>query len=244
MLKKTFFFVTFLVCSFSSSASQLPDYPFIHTTGYAYITVTPDIAEIMFEISATDADPELAFNTAAGRVAEIQTLLAQQGLPDTDVVIRDLKKRLIKSDTAQGSGENSVELSCDVYLKIRDLSKWQAIMAPLLKMQNLGKFSTGFDASERTKIELDLASAAIIDAQRKATALVSVVGKRLAAATAISEGRIKNLGSSVGLVTEGQYSSDRDARHLAQGEDLLAIAPLKLQAAIDVIFEMKPKSGK
>ena len=244
MFKKPLLFITFLVCGMTSSASQLPAYPFIHTTGFAYISVLPDIAEIMFEINATDADPELAFNIAAARVVEIQSLFAQQGLPDADVVIRDLKKRLIKSDAGQNSGANTYELSCDAYIKVRDLSKWQAIMTPLLKLQNLGKFATGFDASERTKIELDLASAAINDAQRKATVLVGVAGKRLGAATAISEGRIKNLGSSVGLVTEAQYNSDRDTRHLAQGEDLLAIAPLKLQAAIDVIFEMKPKPGK
>lgn len=244
MFKKSLFFFTFIVSSLTSFASQIPSYPFIHTTGFAYVSVLPDIGEIMFEINVTDEDPELAFNIAAARVVEIKNLLVQQGLVDADVVIRDLKKRLIKSDAGQGSGANRIELSCDVYLKIRDLSKWQDIITPLFKLQNLGKFATGFDASERTKIELDLASAAITDAQRKATALVSVVGKRLGAATAISEGRIKNLGTSVGLVTEAQYSSNRDTRHLAVGDDLLVIAPLKLQAAIDVIFEMKAKSGR
>ncbi|MBI3283443.1 MAG: hypothetical protein HYZ65_01130 [Burkholderiales bacterium] len=91
---------------------------------------------------------------------------------------------------------------------------------------------------------MDLANAVLRDAQSKAASLAAAVHRRLGAATAISEGRIKNLGSSIGVVSESPFASDRDTRYQAAGEDLLRIPPLKLQAAIDVIFEMKGKPSK
>lgn len=117
-------------------------------------------------------------------------------------------------------------------------------MLPLLKLKNLDKFGTAFDLSERGTIELDLAGEAIKDAQRKASSLANVAGKRLGAVTVISESRIKSLGSSFGVVSENTYSQDGDTRFQTAREDLLRVPPLKLQATIDVMFALKLKSIK
>lgn len=241
MIKKSFVVFSMLMFSLSSFASDLPNYPFIHSTGYAYINVAPDHGEIAFELSVIDADPARAFTSATERLAEIRALLVQMELNDADVVIRDLKKRVIERVPGQGVEAESVEISCDVNIKVLDLSKWQGVLQPLLKMPNLGKLVSSFDISTRTQIELDLAGAAIHDARRKATALASEAGKRLGDAKAISEERIKNLTASVGLVTANALYVNRDMRSMTSVGALMMIPALRFGAAIDVIFEMRPK---
>ncbi|MDY7537812.1 SIMPL domain-containing protein [Undibacterium sp. 5I1] len=244
MLKLILSFFIILACTNNSEASQLPEYPFIHTSGFAYAKVQPDFGEILFEINVIDTDPDVAFNNAAARITDIKTLLAQQNIAENDIVIRDLKRSVSKTDGSQSPSTSLVELSSNIYIKVRDLSHWQAIMLPILKLKNLDKFGTAFDISERGKIELDLAGEAIKDAQRKASSLVNIAGKRLGAVMAISESRIKSLGSSFGVVSENTYSQDGDTRLQTVGEDLLRVPPIKLQATIDVMFELKPKSIK
>lgn len=227
-------------------ASAMPDYPFIHTTGFAYAKVQPDFGEVLFELTVSDADPEVALAIATTRLSDIRNILTQNSIDDGDIVIRNLKKSIVKSDANDSASPVKVELNCSVHIKIRDLTKWQAIMLPLLKLPNLDKFGTAFDSSKRDNLELDLAGAALGDARRRAGSLAERADKRIGAATAISEGRIKNLGTSFGLVSEAAYAADQDTRYGAAGarDDLLEIPPLKLQAAIDVIFELKPKTMK
>ena len=232
---KTIFFLAIALCFHSPGfASQLPDYPFVHTTGIAYARVTPDIGEINFDVHVSDADTEKALTVATARMAEIKSLAAQQGVQEDDIIIRDLKKEM-KKDAA----EPIYQLSYSVVLKIRDLKNWQVIMSQLLKLSNIDKVEASFDSTIRDKIELDLSIEAVKDAQRKASGLVGSFGKRLGAVTAMSEGKLKNLSTAIGLVNEQSNFLPEVERRQAIGEDLFVIPPLKLQSAVDVIFRIK-----
>ena len=59
MLKK-FIAVAVLAVPFIASASQLPDYPFIHASGNGLVLVAPDVGEVDFEILSQQDDPEAA----------------------------------------------------------------------------------------------------------------------------------------------------------------------------------------
>ncbi|MBC3861505.1 SIMPL domain-containing protein [Undibacterium jejuense] len=229
-----------VLCFHSSGlASQLPDYPFIHTTGIAYVRVTPDIGEINFDVHVSDADAEKALTVATARMAEIKSVAAQQGTQEEDIVIRDLKKEMKKDAAGANAAEPIYQLSYSVVLKIRDLKNWQAIMSPLLKLSNIDKVEASFDSTVRDKIELDLSIEAVKDAQRKASGLVGSFGKHLGAVTAMSEGKLKNLSTAIGLVNEQSTFLPEVERRQAIGEDLFVIPPLKLQSSVDVIFRIK-----
>lgn len=94
------FFIVF-ACHSNSNASQLPDYPFIHTTGFAYAKLQPDVGEILFEISVSDTDPDVALNIAVTRITEIKALFLQQNIAENDIVIRDLKEVSARSIVAK-----------------------------------------------------------------------------------------------------------------------------------------------
>jgi len=211
----------------------------VHTTGIAYARVTPDIGEINFDVHVSDADTEKALTVATARMAEIKSLAAQQGVQEEDIIIRDLKKEMKKDAAGANAAEPIYQLSYSVVLKIRDLKNWQVIMSQLLKLCNIDKVEASFDSTIRDKIELDLSIEAVKDAQRKASGLVGSFGKRLGAVTAMSEGKLKNLSTAIGLVNEQSNFLPEVERRQAIGEDLFVIPPLKLQSAVDVIFRIK-----
>lgn len=237
---KKIFFLAIALCFHSSGfASQLPDYPFVHTTGIAYVRVTPDIGEINFDVSISDVDAEVALTIAMARVAEIKSLAAEQDVREGDIFIRDLKKEIKRDAAGSNTAGPTYQLSYSIFIKIRDLKNWQAIMSPLLKLNNIDKVEVSFDSTVRDKIELDLSIEAAKDAQRKASGLVSSFGKHLGAVTAMSEGKLKNLSAAIGLVSENSTFHTEVERRQAVGENLFVVPPLKLQSSVDVIFRIK-----
>ncbi len=239
MLKKIVLMAFSFCFCISGFASQLPDYPFIHATGMAYARFAPDVGELTFDVKASGADAEAALAVAVERLTEVKSLLAQQGVPDTEISIRDLRKEVKKEAENPTSSGQINELSYSVYIKIRDLTKWQSILSPLLKLNNIDKIEATFDSTTRDKIELDLSIEAAKDAQRKAIGMVSAYGKHLGPVMAMSESKLKSLTAAIGLVSESSSSRTEIDRRQAVGIDLFVIPPLKLQASIDVIFKIK-----
>jgi uncharacterized protein YggE len=100
MLKKLIA-VAVVTVPFLASASQLPDYPFIHASGNGFVYVAPDVGEIDFEISVPQEEPEAARKVVEARIAEVRALVAKLGLPDADVEIRDVRKDIRKGERSQ-----------------------------------------------------------------------------------------------------------------------------------------------
>lgn len=238
MLKKLIA-VAVVTVPFLASASQLPDYPFIHASGNGFVYVAPDVGEIDFEISVPQEEPEAARKVVEARIAEVRALVAKLGLPDADVEIRDVRKDIRKGERSQ-AGAALYDIKCGVHLKVRDLSKWQAFVAPLIDMPNMDGFMTGFDISKREQVETELTGEAIKAARRKAEAMAAGFGRKLGAVAGVSTGDLKNLTRAMGLAaaeptrftrTEGRSQYDRDA--------LMMVTLLKMSQSVDVIFRIK-----
>jgi uncharacterized protein YggE len=238
MLKKLIA-VAVLPVPILAAASQLPDYPFIHASGNGFVYVAPDVGEIDFEISAPQEDPELARKVVEARIAEVRALVAALGLPEADIEIRDVRKDIRKGERSP-AGAVLYDIKCGVHLKVRDLSKWKALVAPLIDMPNLDGFMTGFDISRREQVETELTGEAIKAARRKAEAMAAGFGRKLGAVGGVSAGDLKNVTRAMGLAaaeptrftrTEGRSQYDRDA--------LMMIALMKMSQSVDVIFRIK-----
>ncbi len=219
-------------------ASQLPDYPFIHASGSALVHALPDRGEIDFEISATDPDPEAARVLVESRAKEVRALLTDNGAATDAIEVRDLRKDIHKADGTDPKAPPQYDIVCSVHMDVSDLTHWRPLMLALLNMKNIDRLSTGFKASERDKIELELIARAVKDAQHKAEAMALGLGKRLGAATAVSSGQLRNLGSAVGLASTDPYH-DSEGRKPQDTADLLMIVALKLEQSVDVIFRIK-----
>ncbi|MES2128720.1 MAG: SIMPL domain-containing protein [Pseudomonadota bacterium] len=230
MLKTLALALTFTACG--ASASNLPDYPFVHANGEANTYFIPDRGAIDFEILAYDPNPELARATVAERVAAVRKIMQELAVPDGDVETRDIRKEIRK-------GTTDYDIKCTVHINVRELARWREIVLPLLDMPNLDGFATSFDSSGRDKIVIELMGAAIKDAQRKAEAMALGVGRKLGAATAVTAGQLKNLSTSMGLVAaDFNYTRATGKREL-DSKDFLTIDIQKMAQLVDVIFRLK-----
>lgn len=237
MLKKILALAVLLIASLAASASQLPDYPFIHMTGGAILYVRPDTGVIDFEIVAADADAAAARQVVETRVAEVRALMEAQGLSADGLEVRNVHQDMRKNQP----GDTQVyEVKCAVHLEVHELSKWAGIANGLLGMNNLDAFATAFDTSERQKIEEDLAAQAVRDARRKSDALATSFGRKLGPVAAVTTGSLKNLGNAMGLVRDDFNSRGRDRNvQRVEREALADVVMIPMGLSVDVIFRLK-----
>lgn len=239
MLKKFIAAVTIMLSSLAASASQLPDYPFIHAGGTGLVYVAPDVGEIDFEISAHHAEPEAARQVVEARIAEVRALVAGLALPADDVQIRDLRKEIRKGEPAQ-PGEPKYDIKCSVHIKVRDLEKWKALVSPLLNMPNLDGFMTGFDVSKREEVEAELTVDAIKAARRKAEAIAAGFGRKLGPVGGVSTGELKNMTRAMGMASAEPVRFTRPVGRSEYDRDtLLMVTTIKMMQSVDVIFRIK-----
>lgn len=235
MLKRLALAVAIATLPLAAAASPLPGYPFVHVSADASVYRVPDIGAIDFEILVAGADPQAARTTVETRIAEVRALLQAQGVPLEDMETRDVRKEQKKD----GPPDAPVyELRSSVHINMRDLSKWAAVVAPLLDMPNLGSFATSFDSSTREEVEAELMANALREARRRAEIIAKGARRKLGAVTAVTPAGVKNVGYAMGLLRE-DFSARRGAGAEVARSDFLAIEALKLMQPVDVVFRLE-----
>lgn len=242
MFKNILLACAMALASLATYASPLPDYPFIHAKGSAYVFAMPDMGEIDFDIRAEDAAPDAATAAVEARITEIQGRMAEQGLNADDVDVHSLQKTMAKS--AQGDGNaDTYSVKCSAHIVVRDLSKWREIMLLLLNMPNIDSLEANFSTTARAKLVQELMNNAFKDAQGNAEAMAAGFGKHAGAVTAISSGELKNVSTAVGLVPgDFYYTRMKEAEESHKPGDpnaLLSITALKMFQSVDVVFRIK-----
>ena len=228
-----------------AAASPVPDYPFVHVTGSAFVGVMPDIAALDFEIVAVDADPAAARAVIDTRVAELRALMGQLGLDDADAHIREVRQALRKSERAGAAPQ--YELRCDVHINVRNVASWPALAGGLFGKPNLDGFASSFDLSTMGQVTDDLTGQAIVDARRRAEVMATGFGRRVGAVMGATPDTLKNLSAAMGL-ERGDFRSERGGRTPTRTdvsrEELMLVQPLKLQQTVDVIFRLDSAGGR
>jgi len=230
--------MTVAVAPAAAQASPLPSYPFVHVGAEASRYTTPNIGAIDFVIVAPDAnpaDPALARTTVETRIAEVRALLQEQGIALEDMETRDVRREAGRNAQAEASAQ---ELRVSVHLIVRDLSKWRAVVAPLLDKPNLADFATSFDIVERDQFEAELMADALRDARRRAEIIAKGAKRKLGAVTAVTPGGVKNVGAAIGLV-RADVSYTRVRASNVEARNFLSVDALKLVQPVDVVFKLE-----
>jgi len=216
-------------------AAEFPDYAFIHTGGTGFTYAAPDLGEIDFEVVVFNADPAAARQAIDARLGQIREVLVQAQLPVDDIDVRDVRREIRKGEP----GMTAYDLKAGVHIKVKDLSKWQALVGALIVMPDLDGFMIGFDTSRREQIEAELTAQALSNARRKAEAIASGVGRKLGLASAVSTGDLKNVTRAVGLGGAQPAFYRNPVKADPDREGLLMIVPMKLSQSVDVIYRFK-----
>lgn len=219
----------------AAQASPLPSYPFVHVSADASRYTTPNIGALDFVIVAPDADPAQARATLETRIAEVRALLQEQGVPLEDLETRDVRREPGRNAAAEQTAQ---ELRVSVHLIVRDLSKWRAVVAPLLDKPNLADFATSFDIVERDEFEAALMADALRDARRRAEIIARGAKRKLGAVTAVTPGGVKNVGATIGLVRADIGFTRVRASNL-EARNFLSVDALKLVQPVDVVFRLE-----
>lgn len=234
MYQKLLFASVFAMLPALVQASGLPAYSFIHTGGTGVAFVLPDMGEIDFEVAAQDSDPALAVQVVSARVAEIRELMAGLEIASEHLEVRDIRKEMKKGDAATPV----YDVRCGVKIAVKDLTRWKAVVAPLLDMPNLDGFMTFQDTSERARVETDLMSEAIAIARKRAQAIAAGFGRKLGPVNAVSSGELKNLARSMNLAQVENYQRAR-GREQTPSSELLTVNAFRMSQSVDVIFRIK-----
>ena len=237
-MKKILLASLFALVPFAAGAAELPAYPFIHVSGYGAAVVMPDVGTVEFEIAAQDADPAIALATVQARIDDIRALMQQLGVAEADLEMRDIRREIKKTEQP---GAPIHDLRCSVKLTVHNLSNWKKMVQPLLDKPNLDGFMTGFDSSEREKVEIELMSDAIKMARRKADGVAAGLGRKVGAVSGVSTGELKNLTGAMNLSPSefNNYRGNQERRPPADRAELVTVTSIKLQQPVDVIFRIK-----
>jgi uncharacterized protein YggE len=224
--------------SFTTSAADLPAYPFIHVSAYSSTVLMPDVGTVEFEIAAQDADPALALKTVETRIDEIRALMQQLGVAEADLEMRDIRREMKKEE--QG-GAQFYDLRSSVKLTVRNLNNWKMLVQPLLDRPNIDGFMTGFDSSQRPKVEIELMGEAIRIARRKADGVAAGLGRKVGAVTGVSTEELKNLSRAMNLspVEFSNYRGNQERKAPVDRAELVTVTTIKLQQPVDVIFRIQ-----
>jgi uncharacterized protein YggE len=235
MFKKIVLSSLFALLPFGAGAAELPAYPFIHVSATGTMAIMPDVGEIEFEITARDADAAVAVQTVAARVAEVRALMTEAGVADDSLEVRDMRKEIMKGDPAAVV----YEIRCGVKVTVSDLSKWKAVVAPLLDKPNLDGFTTTFDSSQRLKVEAELMAQAIRLARAKADAIAAGFGRKVGAVSGVSNSELKNMTRAMNLAPFDYFQRGGARRDEGDRTELLMVNLMKLAQPVDVIFRIK-----
>jgi uncharacterized protein len=237
MLKKLLAMTSLLLLPLLASASQLPDYPFIHVSGTASTYVVPDIGTIDFEVMASDKDPVAARTVIDTRLAEIRALMEANGVPVDEMEVRNVRQDVRKMQG--GETEAIYDLRCVVHIKVRTLASWSPFASGLAGMANLDGFATAFDTTEHDQVEANLGGEAIKAARRKAEGLVAGFGRKLGPVTAVTSGSLKNLSAAMGLSPADFTSRRSEGAQKVDRQNIITVTVLQLAQSVDVIFRIK-----
>jgi uncharacterized protein YggE len=202
--------------------------------------MAPNIGEINFEIAVSDAEADAAMKLAQSRSAEILTLLSDQGVPLADIEVTDMQKKMRWLDGADGKPASAVyDIKQNFHIYVRDLSKWQGLIEPLLAKDNVGNFGISFDRTDREEINDALTVDAAKDAQHNGATVAAAFGKHLGPVVAVSQGKLKDVGIALGVASaENSYSRSDDLRR-SEILDFSAPGVIPFSQSVDVIFKIK-----
>jgi len=121
---------------------------------------------------------------------------------------------------------------------LSDLSKYDDLIEPVLKMKDVELYSTDFDHTDRVKLETKLVAKACDNARREASDLASGFGVELGSLKAVSKQGFHDIGHEFGLGDIDYGGSDFAFADQGFGDTLFLPMTIRLQARVSAIFEL------
>ena len=176
--------------------------PTIEVTSKAEISVEPDSATIVVDLTKTNKDLNTARSENEKGVASVIAIAKKYAIPATDIrtrnisvtmkytFVRDKAKPIYDEDGDEIGAKTFVgyEVSRNVTLTLKDLSKFDALFNDVLGANPTEIESVSFETSRLVELRKQAREMAMKAAQDKARYMTAAIGQTIGRAIRINEG--------------------------------------------------------
>ncbi len=235
----------FLAVSNISNATNLPDFPFVVSTGVAEKDVTPDIATININIQAFDKESSLALKAANIASKNIIELIKKYNIDINQLEAGDIQKSTTRQ---RDNNYNQLEIlgydvSRTITLNIINISQYSNLMNDFISINNVSSLNSQFDHSDRVEIESELIDLASENAKASAKQMANSLGNKIHSTYAVSQA--SNFDSFFATFGASSYSNVRKNKMKrfddAESGNVAMFIPktINISQHINVVFRLK-----
>lgn len=222
-----------------SSASPVPDFPFITADGQAEREVPPTNATVFFTVLAFAKSSEEATATVQAALGKVIAALKAEGVGENLIRAHDLDKSAVRKRDNDSNNYSEIlgyEVSRRVELKLPDLTNYPKIVRTLMAADHVTSVSSNFDTNKRDEVEAELTGEACAKARKKADLLAKGAGATIAGVHAVSEKGFSDIESDFGFRYAGVLRSGPDVAEIP----LFVPTTIELRASVSVLYKLAP----
>lgn len=241
-MKKRFIAMTLLGASLgaitSASAEVTPNAPYLSTTGQGQVQAQPDMATIVIEVNATQAQASQAKKQVDSRVAKYFDFLHQHGITDKDINAANVTTHAEYDYSQHGKPKlTGYQASRSVNVTLHQLAKLNTLLDGALAagLNDIRSVSMGVDHPEQ--YQQQARQAAINDAIAKAKGLASGFNASLGSVWSINYQTQRNVAMPmVRMMSARAASADTTA------EDTYQQQKLDFTDNVEVVFTLNTRA--
>jgi len=236
MMKRFAVFVLLAALTATVTASPLPAYPFVSTSGKAQTWVAPDIGELQFDTGAQHVDAAEAAKALEAVSNTVLAMLAEQGVPPEDIECFELSRKSVALSKPAADGQMQAwTLARHFRVNVRDLKLWPQIIAALLAIDHIDSVGTSFDRTDSDELNRELMTGAADDARKNAALLAKAFGRKLGPAVAVSRGALGRIAAP--FIESSSTAMPRPPRAPASSYDVPPSIPFA--QSVNAIFRLQ-----
>jgi len=194
-------FISLLLAPLSTTASPLPEYPFVYVNGTANLEVVPDKGLITFRVKTYHSEATVAYGKQAEVADAFLAFAGKLGVPIEDIVAQAIEKSTVRKEDDKGKELEIIgyELVRSVQIELKDLARFSKLIDFLYGLPNVEGLHVTFGCKDENMIMQGLTDDACRTARTNAERLCQGFGKKIGAVRAISETGFSNIGSPFGF---------------------------------------------
>lgn len=230
--------------AFSTSASPIPDFPFVTVTGESSRKVAPDTVTIQLQALVFDKKAKSAQLKLEKTTASLVRLLEKHEIDLRNISSEQINKRTKRARNNKSYEDLEIlgyELTRQFKIELSNLKNFSSLSNALLKQENIVAISNQFDVSNKQDIGVELIAEAAAKAKSKATQMATGLGVELGTVFAFNDtGSFQTFFATFGLGSERQYNGMRMSADEAFHSKKAAFIPefIKISKRINVVYKL------
>jgi uncharacterized protein YggE len=240
-MKRFFYALAFLFAS-QTSASTLPDFPFVTVTGESSRSVSPDEATMRFSLITFHKRAEVAKKQLDQASENTVNTLLSFDIKKEDIVSYEVNKRVKRK---RGKDYNDLdilgyEFTQSFEVTLIHLDNYSDLSHALLKAEHVQGINSQFDYSKRDNVEVELITEAARKAKQKAENMATGLGVSIGSVFAFNDsGSFNSFFASFGLSDNQQALANARFRSAPPSSQLFIPQYIEIKKSINVIYKIE-----